>query len=285
MNRTSNLRRAALSVGVAVSRSSRWRVHRPRHRAEPRRPRRPRRRRPRRRRPPRRPPRRRRRRPRRRPPPPPPRRRRPPRRRHTTTTTVPPTTTTAPPSPVSTPVSFDCRTQASISTSFNTLQNGVTSLRPDLGPGGAELPGDAHARPDRGADHRWRLPIRNLNTVRVRFTVPAGATFVSATLSGGSNLGTGAPSVAHSGGIVTLSVPGQLAPGTTRCAADGHRHAQRQRCARHGARRTLRRQQLRQPVDPVHRSGRCSVARQHQRHHQVLLSAEPGGRHHHDQLM
>jgi dehydratase len=58
-------------------------------------------------------------------------------------------------------------------------------------------------------------PIRNLNTVRVRFGVPAGATFVSATLSGGSNLGTGTPTVSHAGGIVTLSVPGQLAPGST----------------------------------------------------------------------
>lgn len=133
----------------------------------------------------------------------------------TTTTTVPPTTTTAPPSPVSTPVSFDCRTQASISTSFNTLQNGVTSLGPTSVPAGQNFQVTLTPAPIEVPTTGGGYPIRNLNTVRVRFTVPAGATFVSATLSGGSNLGTGAPSVAHSGGIVTLSVPGQLAPGTT----------------------------------------------------------------------
>jgi dehydratase len=58
-------------------------------------------------------------------------------------------------------------------------------------------------------------PIVNLNTVKVRFDVPAGSSFVSATLSGGSNLGSGAPTVALSGSQVVLSLPGPLAPGTT----------------------------------------------------------------------
>jgi len=57
--------------------------------------------------------------------------------------------------------------------------------------------------------------ITNLNTVKVRFDLPAGATFVSASLSGGSNLGSGAPTVALSGSQVVLSIPGNLLPGTT----------------------------------------------------------------------
>jgi dehydratase len=58
-------------------------------------------------------------------------------------------------------------------------------------------------------------PISYLRNVRVRFAVPAGTSYVGATLEGGSNLGSGTPTVTQSGGIVTLTVPGNLAPGTT----------------------------------------------------------------------
>jgi dehydratase len=112
-------------------------------------------------------------------------------------------------------VSFDCRTQASISTSYNTLENGVTALVAPTVTAGANFPVTLTPDPIEVPTSGGGYPIRNLNTVRVRFAVPAGATFVSATLSGGANLGTGTPTVSHSGGIVTLAVPGQLAPGTT----------------------------------------------------------------------
>ncbi|MCO5318000.1 MAG: hypothetical protein M9942_06125 [Microthrixaceae bacterium] len=57
--------------------------------------------------------------------------------------------------------------------------------------------------------------ISYLRDLKVRFDVPAGSTFVGATVSGGSNLGSGTPSVSSSGGQIVLTVPGQLAPGTT----------------------------------------------------------------------
>ncbi len=58
-------------------------------------------------------------------------------------------------------------------------------------------------------------PIRRLTDLKVRFRIPSGSTFVSATQAGGSNLGTGARSVTVSGNVLTLNVPGPLAPGTT----------------------------------------------------------------------
>jgi len=58
-------------------------------------------------------------------------------------------------------------------------------------------------------------PISWIANVNYRFAIPAGTTFVGANLSGGSNLGTGTPSVAVTGGKLVLSVPGQLAAGTT----------------------------------------------------------------------
>jgi len=56
--------------------------------------------------------------------------------------------------------------------------------------------------------------LNNINTVKIRFPVPTGSTFVSATLSGASNVGSGTPTVAQSGGVITLTVPGNLNAGT-----------------------------------------------------------------------
>src|SRR5205823_2291501 len=57
--------------------------------------------------------------------------------------------------------------------------------------------------------------IQNLNQLKIKFPVPAGSSFVSATLSGGSNIGSGTPTVTQASGVVTLTVPGPLAAGTT----------------------------------------------------------------------
>ena len=58
-------------------------------------------------------------------------------------------------------------------------------------------------------------PIRRLSNVKIRFNIPAGATYKSATLSGGELLGTGTPTVTLNNGLILLTVPGNLAPGTT----------------------------------------------------------------------
>ena len=57
--------------------------------------------------------------------------------------------------------------------------------------------------------------IQNLTQVKIKIPVPAGSAFSAASLSGGSNIGSGTPSIAQSGGFVTLTVPGPLATGST----------------------------------------------------------------------
>ncbi len=57
--------------------------------------------------------------------------------------------------------------------------------------------------------------ISYLKSLTVKFAIPAGSTFVSASYSGGSNLGAGTVAVTASSSIVTLSVPGNLAGGST----------------------------------------------------------------------
>jgi dehydratase len=57
--------------------------------------------------------------------------------------------------------------------------------------------------------------VNNLRNLALRIPVPAGATYQSATLTGGSNLGTGIPSVAQANNLVTVTVPGPLTGGST----------------------------------------------------------------------
>ena len=132
-----------------------------------------------------------------------------------TTTTSTTTTTTVPSGPTYTPISMSCSTSAAGQTSYDTLGTGVTTEAPaTAAPGQAfdvVLTADPIDVPTSGGGY----PIKNLTDVRVRFALPSGASFVGATLSGGSALGSGTPTVTLSGTTVVLTVPGPLAPGTT----------------------------------------------------------------------
>jgi len=108
-----------------------------------------------------------------------------------------------------------CRATASISTSYNDLNTGVTTEYPEQVAVGESFEVKLTANPIVVPTEGGGYPISYLRNVRVRFAVPAGTSFVGATSSGGANLGSGTPTVTQSGGIVTLTVPGDLAPGTT----------------------------------------------------------------------
>ncbi|MFM7064956.1 MAG: hypothetical protein ACKO04_15945, partial [Actinomycetes bacterium] len=125
------------------------------------------------------------------------------------------TTTTAPPGPVRTALEATCSAVALGQTSYNALSTGVTAfIPPSVAPGQdfqVELTADPIVVPTTGGGY----PIQKLANVQIRFDLPAGATFKSATLSGGANIGTGIPTVSVSGSLIILKVPGNLAPGTT----------------------------------------------------------------------
>ena len=108
-----------------------------------------------------------------------------------------------------------CQGTAVGQSSTSALSSGVTTLVPgSVTPGGAfamKLTADPVVVPTTGGGYA----ISYLKSLTVKFAIPAGATFVSASQSGGSNLGSGAVTVSASGSIVTLSVPGNLAGGTT----------------------------------------------------------------------
>ncbi|MEU2156194.1 cyclase [Streptomyces sp. NPDC019396] len=57
--------------------------------------------------------------------------------------------------------------------------------------------------------------VKNINNIKLSMPVPANSTLTGQSLSGGSGLGSGTPSVAVSGGAVTMTVPGPINGGAT----------------------------------------------------------------------
>jgi dehydratase len=57
--------------------------------------------------------------------------------------------------------------------------------------------------------------LKQLQNIALQVPVPANSSYVSASLSGGSNLGSGKPTVSESNGVVTATVPGPIPGGAT----------------------------------------------------------------------
>ncbi len=133
----------------------------------------------------------------------------------TTTSTTTTTTTTAPPDPY-TPLTLSCQTPNPLGpANISAFPTGVTTVVPATAAQGANFGVQMTADPMNIPTSGGGYPIVRLSNLVIRFDVPAGSSFVSATLSGGSSLGSGTPTVAESGGQIVMTVPGPLAPGST----------------------------------------------------------------------
>jgi PKD repeat protein len=128
----------------------------------------------------------------------------------TSTTTTLPATTTA-----YTPVAKTCQTVASGQTRINANPTGATVTAPTTVAQGStfqvELTPDPMTVPTEGEGY----PIGWIANVTWRFKIPAGTSYVGATWSGGSGLGTGTITVGQNDDDIVLTVPGTLAPGAT----------------------------------------------------------------------
>ncbi len=135
----------------------------------------------------------------------------------TTTTTVPPTTTTTVPGPVTTTtnLSLSCQTKVSIITTTDSLSIAVATTAPVSVAHGSTFAIKVAPAAFPVPSSESGVTINSISSIVVKVPVPAGATFVSASLSGGSNIGSGTPTVALSGGNVVLTVPGPIAGGST----------------------------------------------------------------------
>ncbi|HTJ71182.1 MAG TPA: hypothetical protein VL551_26805 [Actinospica sp.] len=57
--------------------------------------------------------------------------------------------------------------------------------------------------------------VKSINGIKLEVPVPANSTYDSASLAGGSNYGSGTPSVSEASGVITISIPGPISAGTT----------------------------------------------------------------------
>lgn len=112
-------------------------------------------------------------------------------------------------------ITYDYQASALGQTSTGTLSVPLTTTAPSsvaaggavtdvLAPGAITLPTSVGS-----------YTLKQIQGINLEVPVPANSTYVSASLSGGSNLGSGTPSVSESNGVVTATVPGPIAGGTT----------------------------------------------------------------------
>jgi len=114
------------------------------------------------------------------------------------------------------PVVWDCQAQPPIGAPEQlTLNNAVQADAPaTVAPGGtfeATLAPEPTTVPAEAGGYR----VNRLQNLVLSVPVPAGSTYQSATLTGGSNLGSGIPSVKQADNVVTVTVPGPLTGGST----------------------------------------------------------------------
>jgi dehydratase len=112
-------------------------------------------------------------------------------------------------------VTYDIQSTAAGQTVDSTLSVGVDTTAPaTVAPGGSVtdvLAPQPVTVPTSAGGH----PINQIQNIALKLPVPANSTFVSATLSGGAGLGSAAPTVAESGNVITVTVPGPIAGGAT----------------------------------------------------------------------
>ncbi len=122
----------------------------------------------------------------------------------------------ATPASAATTVTFDCQANAPIvgpqKASFT--QDADVTAPATVAPGGA-LDVVIDPTPNTVPSTVSGYTVKNINTFALKIPIPANATFVSADLTGGSGLGSTAPTIAVSGGVATLSFPGPIAGGAT----------------------------------------------------------------------
>lgn len=114
------------------------------------------------------------------------------------------------------PISFDCQAKPPVGDAQQLLLEGaVQAEAPATVAAGAEFEVTVATDPMTVPAEAGGYSVKKLSGVTQLVPVPAGATFVSASLSGGSGLGDAAPTISESNGVVTVKVPGPIAGGAT----------------------------------------------------------------------
>ncbi|HVV20926.1 MAG TPA: cyclase [Pseudonocardiaceae bacterium] len=112
-------------------------------------------------------------------------------------------------------VNYDIQSSAAGQTANSTLSVDVDTTAPATVAAGGSLSDVLAPGPITVPTSADGYTITQIQDITLKVPVPANSTYVSATLSGGSGLGSGTPTVSQSDGVVTVAVPGPVKGGAT----------------------------------------------------------------------
>jgi len=120
----------------------------------------------------------------------------------------------ATPASAATTVNFDCQANAPIvgPQKVTFTQDADVTAPATVAPGGA-LDLVIDPAPNTVPATAQASPSRTSTPFALKIPIPANSTYVSSTLTGGTGLGSTAPTISVSGGVATLSFPGPIAGG------------------------------------------------------------------------
>lgn len=114
------------------------------------------------------------------------------------------------------PLSLDCQaTPPIVSPETFTIDAGVNGTAPATVAAGADFTVSLAPDPITVPGSVNGNTVNSISALKLTAPVPANATLNSETLSGGSGLGSGTPTVSVSGGVIAMTVPGPINGGST----------------------------------------------------------------------
>jgi dehydratase len=111
-------------------------------------------------------------------------------------------------------VTYDIQSTAAGQTVDSTLSVGVDTTAPATVASGGSITDVLAPQPVTVPTSAGGHTINQIQNIALKIPVPANASFGSAALSGGAGLGS-TPTVAQSGNVITVTVPGPIAGGAT----------------------------------------------------------------------
>ncbi|GAA4218579.1 cyclodehydratase [Actinocatenispora rupis] len=111
-------------------------------------------------------------------------------------------------------VAYQFQASAAGQTGTGTLDQDIDATAPASATAGSAVQVVIDPAPNTVPTDASGYPVKDIKNVKILLPVPANSSYVSATVSGGANLG-GTPTVGLDGGNVVLTVPGPIAGGSS----------------------------------------------------------------------
>ena len=114
-----------------------------------------------------------------------------------------------------TAVTYDCQASALGQTGTFTVSASVTATAPSTVAADSALTVTESVGSITVPTSADGYTVKSINGIKLKVPVPSDSTYDSASLAGGSNYGSGKPSVSEASGVITISIPGPISAGTT----------------------------------------------------------------------